>query len=93
MADEPNRNKLKEMLETELKEVAVVQGPVEAEVIKSLLASHNIPCIQRGLVVQSVHAFSADGLGQIKIMVTARDYEAAQQLLENTPADSTESSG
>lgn len=90
MSDESKRNKLKEMMESELKEAAVVQGPVEAEVIKSLLASHNIPCIQRGQVVQSVHAFSADGLGQIKILVSGQDYEAAKQLLENATADSTD---
>ena len=69
---------------TELKEVATVQGPVEAEVIKSLLASHGIPCLMRGLVVQSVHAFSADGLGRIKIMVAQRDHAAAKQLIEES---------
>lgn len=66
---------------SELKEVAAVQGPVEAEVIKSLLASNGIQCILKGLVVQSVHAFSADGLGQVKIMVAAKDYELAKKLI------------
>ena len=83
MEDQPKPNKVKEILETELKAVATIQGPVEAEVIKSLLASHNIPCIMRGLVVQSVHAFSADGLGQVKIMVSSRDYEVAKQIIKD----------
>jgi hypothetical protein len=83
MEDQPKSNKVKEILETELKAVATIQGPVEAEVIKSLLASHNIPCIMRGLVVQSVHAFSADGLGQVKIMVSSRDYEVAKQIIKD----------
>ena len=83
MEDKPKSNKVKEILETELKAVATIQGPVEAEVIKSLLASHNIPCIMRGLVVQSVHAFSADGLGQVKIMVSSRDYEVAKQIIKD----------
>jgi hypothetical protein len=70
-----------------LKEVATVQGPVEAEVVKSFLASYGIPCLLRGLVVQSVHAFSADGLGKIKIMVAQRDYAAAKQLIEERPEE------
>lgn len=78
---------LKEAMEAELKELITVQGPVEAEVIKSLLASHNIPCLMRGLVVQSVHAFSADGLGKIRIMVSAYDLPDAQKLIEQQPQD------
>ena len=89
MEDQPKPNKLKEILETELKEVATIQGPVEAEVIKSLLASHNIPCIMRGLVVQSVHAFSADGLGQVRIMVSSRDYETAKQIIKDAQIESS----
>ncbi len=80
--DDSNPKKLKEAMALELKEVATAQGPVEAEVIKGLLTSQNIPCLMKGLVVQSVHAFSADGLGKIRIMVTQRDYEAAKQLIE-----------
>ena len=67
-----------------LKEIQVVQGPVEAEVIKSFLESHGIKCILKGLVVQSVHAFSADGLGKIKIIVAEQDYEDAKQLIDNS---------
>jgi hypothetical protein len=74
---------LKDRLDTKLREVATVQGPVEAEVIKSLLKSHNIPCLLRGLVVQSVHAFSADGLGKINILVLEQDYETARKILKD----------
>lgn len=70
-----------------LKEIHAVQGPVEAEVIKSLLESHGIRCILKGLVVQSVHAFSADGLGEIKIMVSEHDYEKAKKLISNPIQD------
>ncbi len=65
-----------------LKEVKTVQGPVEAEVIKSFLESHGIACMMKGLVVQSVHAFSADGLGKISVMVPEKDYALAKKLLE-----------
>ena len=77
-------NKPKEKPNIELKEIKSVQGPVEAEVIKSLLQSHGISCIFMGLVVQSIHAFSADGLGKIKIMVSESDYEAAKQIMQDT---------
>ena len=66
-----------------LKEVALAQGPVEAEVIKSFLESHGISCIFRGQVVQSVHPFSADGLGKIKIFVKEKDYKLAQELIKS----------
>lgn len=80
---EKDSNPLKESQDTKLKEVATVQGPVEAEVIKSLLTSHNIPCLLRGLVVQSVHAFSADGLGKINILVLEKDYPTARRILKD----------
>ena len=64
-----------------LVEVATVQGPVEAEVIKSFLESFGISIVLKGLVVQSVHAFSADGLGKITVMVKEKDYEKAKSLL------------
>lgn len=66
----------------ELKEVCKVWGPAEAEVIKSFLQSHGISCLFRGQVVQSVHPFSADGLGEIKIVVSEKDYALAKKLLE-----------
>jgi hypothetical protein len=68
--------------ESNLKEVAKVWGPVEAEVIKSFLESQGIPCLLRGLVVQSVHPFSADGLGEIRIMVREEDFSTAEKLLQ-----------
>lgn len=69
-----------------LKKLTTVQGPVEAEVLKSFLQSHGITCFLRGLVVQSVHAFSADGLGAIRVMVQEKDFPLAQKLLEqNSP--------
>ncbi|MGD8534745.1 MAG: DUF2007 domain-containing protein [Candidatus Aminicenantes bacterium] len=68
--------------DTKLKELHKVWGPVEAEIIKSYLESNGIVCILRGRVVQSVHPFSADGLGEIKILVSEEDYIRAQELLK-----------
>lgn len=69
--------------ESQFKLLLSVWGPVEAEVIKSLLESHGIVCILKGLVVQSVHAFSLDGLGEIKILVAEKDFETAKNLIES----------
>jgi len=70
--------------DAKLKEVLSVWGPVEAEVIKSLLESHGISCILKGLVVQSVHAFSADGLGEVRIMVQESDYDTAKKVISES---------
>ena len=67
--------------ESKIKEVYSVWGPAEAEVIKSFLESNGIKCLLKGLVVQSVHPFSADGLGEIKIFVGEKDYEVAKKLI------------
>jgi hypothetical protein len=67
--------------EEEFKEVYKAWGSAEAEVIKSFLQSHGIPCLLKGLVVQSVHAFSMDGLGEIKILVPEKDLDLAEKLL------------
>lgn len=66
-----------------LKELHSVWGPAEAEVLKSFLESHGIKCILKGLVVQSVHPFSADGLGEVKIFVDQRDYKKAKKLIDS----------
>ena len=67
----------------DLKEVIRVQGPVEAEVIRNFLESEGISCFFKGLIVPSVHPFTADGLGEIKIFVQEGDWESAKNLLEN----------
>jgi hypothetical protein len=81
---EMDKNKKEKKSEEDLglKEVHKVWGPVEADVIKSFLQSHGISCLLRGKVVQSVHPFSADGLGEIKIFVPKKDYALAKNLLK-----------
>ncbi len=69
--------------ESRLKLVRSVWGPVEAEVIKSLLESQGIACILKGLVVQSIHTFSVNGLGETKIFVVESDYKLAKKLIES----------
>ena len=77
------KNKRREEPESEFKEVYKAWGSPEAEVIKSFLESHNIPCLLKGLVVQSVHPFTMDGLGEIKILVPEKDHAVAEKLLKS----------
>lgn len=72
---------------SEFKELYKAWGPAEAEVIKSFLQSHGISCLLKGLVVQSVHPFSMDGLGEIKILVHENDYDLAKKLLKSHRAE------
>ena len=83
MTDRDN-NDIKTTPESRLKLLHKVWGPVEAEVIKSLLESQGISCILKGLVVQSIHAFSVNGLGEIKIFVDEADYKLAKKLIESS---------
>jgi len=82
MSSKKDKENKKDGTDTGIREVHSVWGPAEAEVIKSFLESHGVKSILKGLVVQSVHPFSADGLGKIKIFVLEKDYELAQKLLE-----------
>ena len=82
MADKENKKHPKES-ESEFKEVYKAWGSPEAEVIKSYLESNGIPCLLKGLVVQSVHPFTMNGLGEIKILVPRKDHAAAEQLLKS----------
>ncbi|MBD3414710.1 MAG: hypothetical protein GF421_09810 [Candidatus Aminicenantes bacterium] len=77
-----NKKPTKKFRDINLVKVKTIQGPVEAEVIKSYLQSYGIETVLKGLVVQSVHAFSADGLGKITVMVDEKDFKKAKSLLQ-----------
>jgi hypothetical protein len=71
-----------------------VQGPMEAEIVQACLRSCGIESTTRGLATQSVHAFTLDGMGKIKILVMENDAEAARQTiadyLESNPESSSD---
>lgn len=69
----------------ELKEVTSVWGKAEATVVMAFLESHGVSCLTRGRILQDVYPFSVDGLGEIKLYVLAKDYEAARALLDDLP--------
>ena len=52
-----------------LVEVYRATGEIEAQVIRGLLESYGIPCLLRSNAAQSVHMFTVDGMGEVKVMV------------------------
>jgi hypothetical protein len=58
-----------------------VQGQPEADLIHSLLQANGIESFTRGRAVQSVHPFTVNGLGEIRIMVRQEDSERATGII------------
>jgi hypothetical protein len=71
--------------EGDLKELCRTWDLAEADVIKSFLESQGIPCLIKGEAIASLYRIMTDGLGEIKIMVPAEQFETAQELLEDRP--------
>ncbi len=65
-----------------LVEVYRAASEMEAQVIKSLLESFGIPCLMKSNAAPSVHIFTVDGMGEVKIMVWASMAEKARELLK-----------
>ncbi len=72
-------------------EVHTVQGPFEAEIVQACLSSCGIESATQGLAAQSVHPFTVDGMGKIKILVMERDAEVARQIIADYLEKSSES--
>jgi hypothetical protein len=68
-------------METDLKQLIVIEGMVEAEVIKSKLASFDIPCLLQFETAGRLFGITMNGLGKIKIMVNPADYERAKEII------------
>ena len=66
----------------ELVEVYKATGEVEAQVIKSLLESFGVPCLLKSDAARSVHAFTVDGMGEVRVMVWQSMAEKAKRLIE-----------
>jgi hypothetical protein len=64
-----------------LVEVYKAAGELEAQVIKGLLESNGICCLLKSHAAPSVHMFAIDGLGEVKIMVSASMAEEAKELI------------
>jgi hypothetical protein len=64
-----------------LVEVYHANNEMEAQVIKSLLAGFEIPCILQSNAAPSVHMFTMDGLAEVRVMVPASLADAARELI------------
>ena len=64
-----------------LVEVYRASGELEANLIKGLLESNGIPCILKSDAAFSVHAFTVDGMGEVKIAVLESMAEEARRII------------
>jgi hypothetical protein len=66
--------------------VFVSNGQVQAEQVRSFLASAGIDSDIRGEALSKTHGFTLDGLGRIEILVSETDEERARALLASAEA-------
>ncbi len=64
-----------------LVDVFSASGEMEAHVIKGLLESNGIPCILKSDAATSVHAFTVDGMGEVKVAVLESRVEEAKRII------------
>jgi hypothetical protein len=57
-------------------------GEAEALVIKGMLESHGIPSLLKSHASPSVHMFTVDGMGEVRVMVWAEMAGKARELIE-----------
>jgi len=57
-------------------------GEAEAQVIKGLLDNCGIPCLLKSNAAPSVHMFTVDGMGKVKVMVWESMVGRARELIE-----------
>lgn len=64
-----------------LVEVYKAASEMEAQVIKSLLESYGIPCFLKSHAAPSVHIFTIDGMGEVRVMVLDSMADRARELI------------
>jgi hypothetical protein len=62
-------------------EVYRAAGQAEAELIKGMLESYGIPCVLKCHAALSVHVFTINGMGTVKVMVPDAVAEEARILI------------
>ena len=65
-----------------LVEVYKANNEMEAQVIKSLLGSYDIPCFLKSNAAPSVHMFTIDGMGEVEVMVLDSVADKAKKLIK-----------
>ena len=69
--------------------ISVVQGELQASVIKSHLESEGIPVFLEYESAGKVIGLTVDGLGEVKILVPSKMAEEAKRIIEPRELDST----
>jgi hypothetical protein len=57
------------------------RNEMEAQVIRSLLESYDIPCFFKSNAAPSVHMFTMDGMAEVDVMVLASMADKARDLI------------
>ena len=66
------------------KMVEIYKAPneMEAQVIKGLLESYDIPCFLKSHAAPSVHMFTVDGMAEFRVMVMESLADKARELIK-----------
>jgi len=67
---------------SEMVEVYKASSEMEAQVIKGLLESYGIPCLLKSNSAPSVHMFTIDGMGEVRVMVWDSTADRAKELIQ-----------
>jgi hypothetical protein len=67
--------------------VATASGMTQAELIAGRLASEGIPTQRRYEAAGTIYAITIDGLGEVRILVPAADWERAKEILSRSYDD------
>ncbi|MFC1941295.1 DUF2007 domain-containing protein [Chloroflexota bacterium] len=62
-------------------EVYQAAGEAQAQIIKGLLESNGIYCLLKSNAAPSIHMFTIDGMGAVKVMVEESVAEKAKGLI------------
>ncbi|UCH97190.1 MAG: DUF2007 domain-containing protein [Candidatus Aminicenantes bacterium] len=68
-------------------ELLVVDGLMEAEIIKSKLENFEIPCMLKFEAVGRLLGITSDGLGKVQVMVPPEYLEKAKEILDTETND------
>lgn len=66
---------------TKVVQLIMVEGMMEAQIIKSKLDSFEIPCMLKFEAVGRVLGITTDGLGQVQVMVPPEYLEKAREII------------
>jgi hypothetical protein len=77
-------NKYNNYHNSKIVELCRVPTEIDALPIQSLLESYGIRCILQSDVTRSVYPFTVDGLAEVRIMISDRDLDKANDILKES---------